>query len=136
MSLTLIESSLEEPSPILTRGFLRLFPSFQVALEHIPDDGTRTHLREIYNPVVLFIAFMSIACHGITVPLSKLGPGVIRRTATLTKTRSITFSRPNSRANSVNGDERHVSSSSTCFGVLRYLTSFPFAPLFSFPFLS
>ncbi|PWY98523.1 hypothetical protein BCV70DRAFT_201833 [Testicularia cyperi] len=73
----------------------------QVALRQLPDDGTRDRLREVYTPVVLFCVFGSVLTHGITIPISKLGPGVMRRTATLTKTRSITFSRPVSRSNTI-----------------------------------
>ncbi|KAJ9477975.1 putative Na(+)/H(+) antiporter (putative) [Pseudozyma hubeiensis] len=73
----------------------------QVALKQLPDDGTRDRLRAVYSPVVLFIVFSSVLTHGITIPISKLGPGVMRRTATLTKTRSITFSRPMSRSNTI-----------------------------------
>ncbi|SNX82925.1 related to Na+/H+-exchanging protein [Melanopsichium pennsylvanicum] len=73
----------------------------QVALRQLPDDGTRDRLRAIYSPVVLFMVFASVLTHGITIPISKLGPGVMRRTATLTKTRSITFSRPVPRNNTI-----------------------------------
>ncbi|SJX62025.1 related to Na+/H+-exchanging protein [Sporisorium reilianum f. sp. reilianum] len=73
----------------------------QVALKQLPDDGTRDRLRAVYSPVVLFMVFSSVLTHGITIPISKLGPGVMRRTATLTKTRSITFSRPISRNNTI-----------------------------------
>ena len=78
----------------------------QVALEKIPDDGTRNHLREVYSPVVLFLVFSSILTHGVTIPISKLGPTVVRRTATLSKT----ISRPTSRTNSISeGENRQVS---------------------------
>lgn len=73
----------------------------QVALRQIPDDGTRDRLRAVYAPVVLFMVFSSVLTHGVTIPISKLGPGVMRRTATLTKTKSITFSRPVSRSNTI-----------------------------------
>ncbi|KDN42068.1 hypothetical protein K437DRAFT_257997 [Tilletiaria anomala UBC 951] len=72
----------------------------QVALRELPEASER--LRAVYAPVVLFIVFASILCHGITVPVSKLGPSILRRTTTLTQTRSITFtSRPSSRVNSI-----------------------------------
>ncbi|KAJ1028466.1 hypothetical protein NDA16_001632 [Ustilago loliicola] len=73
----------------------------QVALKQLPDDGTRERLRAVYAPVVLFMVFSSVLTHGVTIPISKLGPGVMRRTATLTKTKSITFSRPISRNNTI-----------------------------------
>lgn len=73
----------------------------QVALKQLPDDGTRDRLRAVYSPLVLFMVFSSVLTHGITIPISKLGPGVMRRTATLTQTRSITFSRPMSRSNTI-----------------------------------
>lgn len=73
----------------------------QVALKQLPDDGTRDRLRAVYAPVVLFMVFSSVLTHGVTIPISKLGPGVMRRTATLTKTKSITFSRPMSRNNTI-----------------------------------
>ncbi|GAK63780.1 uncharacterized protein PAN0_003d1988 [Moesziomyces antarcticus] len=73
----------------------------QVALKQLPDDGTRDRLQAIYAPLVLFMVFASVLTHGVTIPVSKLGPGVVRRTATLTKTRSITFSRPMSRSNTI-----------------------------------
>lgn len=65
----------------------------EVALREIPEE--RHVLRDLYNPIVLFTVFGSVLVHGITIPLSKLGPNVVRRTTTLNKTRSITFtSRP------------------------------------------
>lgn len=73
----------------------------QVALRQLPDDSTRDRVRAIYAPLVLFMVFSSVLTHGITIPISKLGPGVMRRTATLSKTRSITFSRPVSRSNTM-----------------------------------
>ncbi len=60
-------------------------------------------LREVYQPVVLFIIFGSMIGHGITVPMSKLGPHIVSRTTTLSRTRTITFlsaSRPGSRPGS------------------------------------
>ncbi|SPO22124.1 related to Na+/H+-exchanging protein [Ustilago trichophora] len=79
----------------------------QVALRQLPDDGTRDRLRAVYSPVVLFMVFASVLTHGITIPISKLGPGVMRRTATLTKTKSITFSRPVSRNNTIQVNNNH-----------------------------
>lgn len=77
----------------------------QVALRELPEDGSRDRVRAIYAPLVLFMVFSSVLTHGITIPISKLGPGVMRRTATLSKNRSITFSRPGSRSNTIqNGD--------------------------------
>ncbi|SOV04827.1 related to Na+/H+-exchanging protein [Ustilago sp. UG-2017a] len=73
----------------------------QVALRQLPEDGTRERLRAVYAPIVLFMVFSSVLTHGVTIPISKLGPGVMRRTATLTKTKSITFSRPISRSNTI-----------------------------------
>jgi len=69
----------------------------QVALRELPNDELRARLREIYNPIILFLVFASVLCHGITIPVAKVGPGVVRRTTTLTQTKSITFSRPGSR---------------------------------------
>ncbi|KAK0558689.1 hypothetical protein OC844_004960 [Tilletia horrida] len=77
----------------------------QVALRELPNDELRRRLREIYNPIILFLVFASVLCHGITIPVAKLGPNVVRRTATLTQTRSITFSRPTSRPASEKGDK-------------------------------
>lgn len=73
----------------------------QVALKQLPADGTRDRLRVVYSPLVLFMVFSSVLMHGITIPISKLGPNVMRRTATLTKARSITFSRRISRTNTI-----------------------------------
>ncbi|CAO1635168.1 unnamed protein product [Parajaminaea phylloscopi] len=61
----------------------------EVALRELPAD--RQHLRELYNPIVLFTVFGSVLVHGITIPLSKHGPNIVRKTATLSQTRSITF---------------------------------------------
>ncbi|PWN22554.1 hypothetical protein BCV69DRAFT_281530 [Microstroma glucosiphilum] len=63
----------------------------EVALRKIPDDGSRDLLRNLYTPVVLFCVFSSVLVHGVTVPISKLGPNIVRKSATLTKTRSITL---------------------------------------------
>jgi sodium/hydrogen antiporter len=63
----------------------------EVALKEIPEDGTRDKLRAYYNPLVLLLVFASVLAHGITIPVSKLGPGVMKRTVTLTRT--LTFSR-------------------------------------------
>lgn len=71
----------------------------EVALRKIPDDGSRDVLRELYTPVVLFCVFSSVLVHGVTVPVSKLGPNIVRKSATLTKTRSITLtSKPSPRS--------------------------------------
>lgn len=71
----------------------------EVALRAIPDDGSRGRLRSLYEPVTLFIIFCSVLVHGVTIPISKMGPHVVRKTATLTRSRSITFtSRPGSRS--------------------------------------
>ncbi|KAE8221759.1 hypothetical protein CF319_g4934 [Tilletia indica] len=78
----------------------------QVALRELPNDELRRRLREIYNPIILFLVFASVLCHGITIPVGKLGPNVVRRTATLTQTKSITFSRPTSRPASEHGDKQ------------------------------
>ncbi|ORX36017.1 Sodium/hydrogen exchanger family-domain-containing protein [Kockovaella imperatae] len=43
----------------------------QVALEELPDDGTRQHLRNVLYPVNLFLIFTSIVVHGITIPVGK-----------------------------------------------------------------
>ncbi|KAK0553879.1 hypothetical protein OC846_000746 [Tilletia horrida] len=76
----------------------------QVALRELPNDALRQRLRDIYNPIILFLVFSSVLCHGVTIPVAKLGPNVVRRTATLTQTKSITFSRPTSRPASENGE--------------------------------
>ncbi|PWN25455.1 hypothetical protein BDZ90DRAFT_233914 [Jaminaea rosea] len=74
----------------------------EVALRSIPDDGSRERLRSLYTPVVLFTVFSSVLTHGVTIPISKLGPHVVKKTATLTRSRSITFtSRPGSRSNTL-----------------------------------
>ncbi|CAD6898961.1 unnamed protein product [Tilletia controversa] len=78
----------------------------QVALRELPNDELRNRLREIYNPIILFLVFASVLCHGVTIPIGKLGPNVVRRTATLTQTKSITFSWPTSRPTSEAGDKQ------------------------------
>ncbi|PWN47075.1 hypothetical protein IE53DRAFT_272624 [Violaceomyces palustris] len=75
----------------------------QVALRELPEDGSRERVRRLYTPIVLFCVFGSVLTHGITVPIAKLGPGVVRRTATLTQTRSFTLSKPASRINTITG---------------------------------
>ena len=42
-----------------------------VALERLPEDGSREHLRHVLVPVNLFIVFTSIVVHGITLPIAK-----------------------------------------------------------------
>ncbi|EPQ26792.1 uncharacterized protein PFL1_05770 [Pseudozyma flocculosa PF-1] len=79
----------------------------QVALRELPDDGTRDRLRRLYTPVVFFCVFSSVLVHGVTIPVSKLGPGVMKRTATLTQTKTITFSsKPGSRTTTIAPGER------------------------------
>ncbi|CAO1622222.1 unnamed protein product [Jaminaea pallidilutea] len=73
----------------------------EVALREIPDNGARDRLRDMYEPIVLFCVFSSVFTHGVTIPISKLGPNLVKRTSTLTKSRSLTLgSRPTSAANS------------------------------------
>lgn len=89
----------------------------QVALREIPDDGTRTHLREVYNPVVLFIIFSSVLAHGVTVPLSKLGPGILRRTTTFSQRRTISFTqRPTPKSLPTGSEEKSDGSSGEAGG--------------------
>lgn len=63
----------------------------QVALREIPDDGTRDRLRAVYTPVVLFCVFSSVLTHGITIPIAKLGPNIVRKTTSLSAQRTISF---------------------------------------------
>lgn len=58
----------------------------QVALEVLPDNGTRHHLRAVLRPVNFFLVLTSIVVHGITIPVGK----GFQRARTLTQTRSIT----------------------------------------------
>ncbi|CAO1632636.1 unnamed protein product [Sympodiomycopsis kandeliae] len=64
----------------------------QVAEREIPDDGSRDKLRALYSPVVLFCAFSSILAHGVTIPLSRLGPHAVRKVRTLQSSRTNTIS--------------------------------------------
>ncbi|KAK8866002.1 hypothetical protein IAR55_001153 [Kwoniella newhampshirensis] len=58
----------------------------QVALDVLPDDGSRQHLRDTILPVVYFLVLTSVVVHGITIPIGK---GFQRaRTSTLTKTKT------------------------------------------------
>lgn len=69
----------------------------EVALREIPNDGSRDRLRALYTPVVLFIVFSSVLAHGVTIPIAKLGPNVVRRTTSLSARRTVSFtSRPTS----------------------------------------
>lgn len=43
----------------------------QVALQEIPDDGSRDRLRTVIAPVVYFLVLTSIIVHGITIPIGK-----------------------------------------------------------------
>lgn len=71
----------------------------EVALREIPDDGSRDRLRAVYTPVVLFCVFSSILTHGVTIPIVKLGPSLVRRTASFSQNRTISFtSRPSREA--------------------------------------
>ncbi|UZJ51572.1 hypothetical protein CBS101457_000892 [Exobasidium rhododendri] len=63
----------------------------QVALREIPDDGTRDRLRAVYTPVVLFCVFSSVLTHGVTIPIAKLGPGIVRRTTSFSAQRTISL---------------------------------------------
>lgn len=63
----------------------------QVALREIPDDGTRDRLRAVYTPVVLFCVFSSVLMHGVTIPIAKLGPNIVRRTTSFSQRRTISF---------------------------------------------
>lgn len=63
----------------------------QVALREIPDDGTRDRLRAVYAPVVLFCVFSSVLTHGVTIPIAKLGPGLVRRTTSFSAQRTVSF---------------------------------------------
>lgn len=56
-----------------------------VALREVPSDNTRTHLREVVNPVVLFCVFSSVVTHGITIPIARFGPKLVRHTTTMTQ---------------------------------------------------
>ena len=60
----------------------------EVALQAVPDDDTREHLRRTISPVVLFCVFSSVVTHGVTIPLIYFGPHVVRHTRTLTVTRT------------------------------------------------
>ncbi|KAL7424782.1 hypothetical protein Q5752_000466 [Cryptotrichosporon argae] len=57
----------------------------QVALETLPDDGTRQHLRDVITPVVSFLVLTSVIVHGITVPIGKGFQTARSRTLTLTR---------------------------------------------------
>lgn len=43
----------------------------QVALEVLPEDGTRTALRDVLIPINYFLVLTSIIVHGITIPIGK-----------------------------------------------------------------
>ncbi|KAK4688341.1 sodium/hydrogen antiporter, partial [Tremellales sp. Uapishka_1] len=58
----------------------------QVALEKIPDDGTRDHLRQVITPVVYFLILTSVIVHGITIPINR----GFKHAQTLTMSRSQT----------------------------------------------
>ncbi|WFD34481.1 hypothetical protein MCUN1_001322 [Malassezia cuniculi] len=57
----------------------------EVALREVPDDDTRTHMREVINPVVLFCVFSSVLTHGITIPITRFGPQLVRHTTIMTQ---------------------------------------------------
>jgi NhaP-type Na+/H+ or K+/H+ antiporter len=59
-----------------------------VALNEIPDNNTRTSLRELLLPVVYFLVFTSIVVHGITIPIGKGFQNV--RSLTLTRSQTDT----------------------------------------------
>ena len=74
----------------------------QVALREIPDDGTRERLRAVYAPVVLFCVFASVLTHGVTIPIAKLGPTIVRRTTSFSAQRTVSFTtRPSREPSSV-----------------------------------
>ncbi|WVR05954.1 hypothetical protein IAU60_002981 [Kwoniella sp. DSM 27419] len=58
----------------------------QVALDNLPEDGTREHLRNTLLPTVYFLVLTSVVVHGVTVPLGK----GFQRAKTITMTRSST----------------------------------------------
>jgi hypothetical protein len=75
-----------------------------VALREIEDDGSRDRLRAVYTPVVLFCVFSSVLAHGITIPIAKLGPHVVKRTTSFSAQRSISFTtRPGNRSTPSSG---------------------------------
>ncbi|WVW82386.1 hypothetical protein I302_104393 [Kwoniella bestiolae CBS 10118] len=60
----------------------------QVALDVIPEDGTREHLRQVILPVVYFLVLTSVVVHGITIPIGK-GGFKLARTMTITGSKSL-----------------------------------------------
>lgn len=69
----------------------------QIALREIPDDGTRDRLRAVYNPVVMFCVFSSVLAHGLTIPLVKLAPTLVRQTTSFSQRRTISLTTRPSR---------------------------------------
>ncbi|KAK6905786.1 hypothetical protein L486_06867 [Kwoniella mangroviensis CBS 10435] len=61
----------------------------QVALDVIPEDGTRGHLREVLLPVVYFLVLTSVVVHGVTIPIGK-GGFRLARTMTMSGSRNAT----------------------------------------------
>ncbi|WWC99766.1 hypothetical protein V866_006671 [Kwoniella sp. B9012] len=61
----------------------------QVALDVIPEDGTREHLRQVLLPVVYFLVLTSVVVHGITIPIGK-GGFKLARTMTMSGSRNAT----------------------------------------------
>ncbi|WVF70543.1 hypothetical protein IAT40_005334 [Kwoniella sp. CBS 6097] len=84
----------------------------QVALDTLPDNGTRTHLRQTLLPTVYFLVLTSVVVHGITIPLGK----GFQRAKTITLTRTSTgaghgnsTSDDTAKTNSGGGGSRHIS---------------------------
>lgn len=74
----------------------------QVALRELPNDALRQRLVDIYNSIILFVVFSSVICHGVTIPVAKLGMNLIRRTPKV-QSKDSTFARSDARRASENG---------------------------------
>ncbi|CEH15835.1 related to na h-exchanging protein [Ceraceosorus bombacis] len=73
-----------------------------IALKQLPDDGSRDRLRALYTPLTLFMVFASVLTHGTCIPLAKLGPRIVKRTMSVTKTASRPVSRQPTVAETLN----------------------------------
>ncbi|WVQ97379.1 hypothetical protein IAU59_004491 [Kwoniella sp. CBS 9459] len=87
----------------------------QIALEALPDDGTRTHLRQTLLPTVYFLVLTSVVVHGITIPLGK----------GFQRAKTITLTRTSTGAGNGNGNGENSKDGSASGGGNRYVSRLP-----------
>jgi len=85
----------------------------EVAIRKVPDDNSRTHVRQVIAPVVLYCVFSSVVMHGITIPFTYYGPLFVRHTTTISQL-------PLSKTRAVEEDMGHLTFSERLIRALRF----------------